>query len=196
VSAELLRPGILDGVAIVVAGASEGEVGAAVAQRCVALGASVRRLDVKDIGEEALAASVAEVLTGGGAVDLLVNDAASLFAQAQPGLPALRACLDASWNATRAVAGAAFLGDGATGGRIVNVTPPASAGEHAEAARAGLENLARTLSTEWARHAVVVTTIAPGEHTAPGDVAQLVAFLASPAGGYYSGCLFTLDAVG
>jgi NAD(P)-dependent dehydrogenase (short-subunit alcohol dehydrogenase family) len=191
VSDELLRAGILDGVVIVVAGAPEGELGAAVAQRCVALGASVKRLDVYELGEEALAASVAELGAGGGAVDLLVNDAASLFVRAQPGLPALRACLDASWNATRAVAGAAFLGD-ATGGRIVNVAPPASAGEHAPAARAGLENLARTLSTEWARHAVVVTTIAPGERSSAGDIGQLVAFLATPAGGYYSGCLFTL----
>jgi citronellol/citronellal dehydrogenase len=195
VSDQLLRAGILEGVVIVVAGAPDGELGEAVAQRCVALGASVRRLEIYELGEEALAASVAEVVAGGGAVDLLVNDGASLFARAQTGLPALRECLDASWNATRAVAGAAFLADGATGGRIVNVAPPPSAGEHAAAARAGLENLARTLSTEWARHAVVVTTIAPSERTAPGDVAQLVAFLASPAGGYYSGCLFTLDAV-
>jgi NAD(P)-dependent dehydrogenase (short-subunit alcohol dehydrogenase family) len=195
VSDELLRAGVLDGVVIVVAGAPDGELGAAVAQRCVALGASVRRLDVNDLGEEALAASVEQVVADGGAADLLVNDAASLFAQAPAGLPALRACLDASWNATRAIAGAAFLGDRATGGRIVNVAPRPSAGEHAEAARAGLENLARTLSTEWARHAVVVTTIAPGESTAAGDIADLVAFLASPAGGYYSGCLFTLGAV-
>ena len=178
---------------MVVAGAPDGELGGAVTQRCVALGASVRRLDVYDVGEEALAASVAEVLADGGTVDLLVNDAASLFGRSGAGLPALRACLDASWNATRAVAGASFLGDEATGGRIVNIAPSPGAGEHAAAARAGLENLARTLSTEWARHAVVVTTIAPGEHSVAGDVAQLVAFLASPAGSYYSGCLFTLD---
>ena len=194
-SEELLRAGVLDGVVIIVAGAPDGELGAAVTQRCVALGASVRRLDVNDGGEEALAAAVAELVADGGAVDLLVNDAASLFAQAAAGPPALRACLDGSWNSTRAVAGAAFLGDGATGGRIVNLAPRPSAGEHATAARAGLENLARTLSIEWARHAVVVTTIAAGEQTAPDDVAQLVAFLASPAGAYYSGCLFTLGAV-
>jgi NAD(P)-dependent dehydrogenase (short-subunit alcohol dehydrogenase family) len=192
VSDELLRAGILERVVIVVAGASEGELGEAVAQRCVALGASVRRLDVYGQGEEAIAASVAELVAGDGTVDLLVNDAASLFARAQPGLPALRACLDASWNATRAIAAAAFLDDGATGGRIVNVAPRPSAGEYAAAARAGLENLARTLSTEWARHAVVVTTIAPGERSSAANIGQLVAFLATPAGGYYSGCLFSL----
>ena len=194
-SDELLRAGVLDGVVIVVAGAPDGELGAAVAQRCAALGASVRWLDVNDVGEEALAASAEQVVADAGAVDLLVNDAASLFARAHAGLPALRASLDASWNATRAIAGAAFLGDHATGGRVINVAPHPSAGEHAAAARAGLENLARTLSIEWARRAVVVTTIAPGERTAPSEVAQLVAFLASPAGGYYSGCLFALGAV-
>lgn len=198
---ELLRAGVLDGAVIVVAGATDGthsgtrELGTAVAQRCGALGASVRRLAINDIGEEALAASAEQVVADEGAVHLLVNDAASLFAQAPAGLPALRACLDASWNATRAVAHAGFLRDGAQGGRVVHVAPRASAGEHAVAARAGLENLARTLSTEWARHAIVVTTIAPGERSTAEEVAQLVAFLASPAGGYYSGCLFTLDEV-
>lgn len=198
---ELLRAGVLDGAVIVVAGAPDGthsgtgELGTAVAQRCGALGASVRRLAINDIGEEALAAAAEQVVADEGAVHLLVNDAASLFAQAPAGLPALRACLDASWNATRAVAHAGFLRDGAQGGRVVHLAPRAGAGEHAVPARAGLENLARTLSTEWARHAIVVTTIAPGERSTAEEVAQLVAFLASPAGGYYSGCLFTLDEV-
>jgi NAD(P)-dependent dehydrogenase (short-subunit alcohol dehydrogenase family) len=192
VNDELLRVGLLEGMAIVVAGAADGELGAAVTRRCAGLGASVQLLDVYNLGEEAIAAATAELLAGSGSVQLLVNDGASLFARAGEGLPGLRSCLDASWNATRALANAAFLADGASGGRIVNVAPPPDAGEHAAAARAGLENLARTLSTEWARHAVVTTTIAPGGASTADDVAQLVAFLASPAGGYYSGCLFAL----
>jgi NAD(P)-dependent dehydrogenase (short-subunit alcohol dehydrogenase family) len=64
----------------------------------------------------------------------------------------------------------------------------------AEAARAGLENLARTLSVEWARFQVRPVAILPGDATSPAEVAELAAFLASPAGAYYSGCAFTLGA--
>ena len=63
---------------------------------------------------------------------------------------------------------------------------------HAEAARAGLENLARTLSIEWARLGIRPVAIHPGTETPAGEVAELAAFLASPAGAYYSGCRFDL----
>jgi NAD(P)-dependent dehydrogenase (short-subunit alcohol dehydrogenase family) len=52
--------------------------------------------------------------------------------------------------------------------------------------------MARTLSVEWARHAITVVAIAPGDGTAGGQVGALVAFLSSPAGDYYSGCLLDL----
>ena len=73
-------------------------------------------------------------------------------------------------------------------GRIA--PPPGDA--HRAAARAGLANVARTLSIEWARHAIRPVAILPGS---PGPTAELVAFLASPAGAYYSGCAFTLGAI-
>ena len=94
---------------------------------------------------------------------------------------ALRACLDASWNVTRAVANRAFL-PGGRGGRIVYLAPSPDAGEHADAARAGLENLARTLSIEWARHRITAVTIAAASGAQAGEVAALTAYLASPAG--------------
>ena len=34
----------------------------------------------------------------------------------------------------------------------------------------------------------------PGDATTDDDVAQLIAYLASPAGDYFSGCAFTLGA--
>jgi NAD(P)-dependent dehydrogenase (short-subunit alcohol dehydrogenase family) len=105
---------------------------------------------------------------------------------------ALRACLDASWNVTRAVANRAFL-PGERGGRIVYIAPAPDGSEHVDAARAGLENLARTLSIEWARHGITAVTIAPGATGAgAGEVAALTAYLASPAGAYFSGCLLDL----
>ena len=90
--------------------------------------------------------------------------------------------LDAAFISTRAVAGAWIAGE--RGGKVVLVAPRDDAPQ-----RAALENLARTLSVEWARYGITATAILPGNDE---DVAQLVAFLASPAGDYYSGCAFTL----
>jgi NAD(P)-dependent dehydrogenase (short-subunit alcohol dehydrogenase family) len=128
-----------------------------------------------------------------GGLDQLVVDGAGLFARAGEGgtREALVTCLDASWNVTRAVANRAFLPEG-RGGRIVYLAPPPDAGEHADAVRAGLENLARTLSIEWARYAVTTVAIAPGGAIPPSEVAALTAYLASPAGAYFSGCLLDL----
>jgi citronellol/citronellal dehydrogenase len=147
--------------------------------------------------EETIATRLAALRADSGRVDVLVNDGASLFARGGGELTALRACLDGCWRAIQAVANGAFIGDGGEGpgGRIVNLAPAPGAGAHAGAARAGLENLARTLSIEWARHGIVTTTIAPADSSEPEAIARLVAFLASPAGGYYSGCVFTLDAL-
>ena len=103
------------------------------------------------------------------------------------------ACLDGAWEVTRAVANAAFI-DAGRPGRIVYLAPPSrdAARRRARgAARAGLENLARTLSIEWARYAITLVTIAPGEHVA-GEVGALAAYLGSPAGAYFSGCLLDL----
>ncbi len=144
----------------------------------------------------------------GAGVDVLVTDCASLFARAGGGRAALRACVDATWTLTQAVVGDAFLTRG-RGGRIVFIAPAPSAGEHAAAALAALENLARTLSVEWARYALTVVTIAPGPGSgtgsdrdpdtgaqAAGEASALVAYLASPAGAYFSGCLLDLRGTG
>ena len=58
----------------------------------------------------------------------------------------------------------------------------------------GVENLARTLSIEWARYGIRTAALLPGDATDPGEVAELAAFLASRAGDYYSGCRFDLGA--
>ena len=97
----------------------------------------------------------------------------------------VRAALDGAWDAIRAH----MLPPGRTGGLIVLLSPPGD-DAHAEAARAGLENLARTLSIEWARYAIRPVTIHQGSD--PRATAELVAFLASTAGAYYAGCAFRL----
>ena len=160
----LLRDGLLEGTAVAFAGA--GPLGAAVAARAASLGAAVD-------GPE-------------GAPDVLVWDGSAPPVDAD----AVRGALDGAWLALRPVA-VAMIGSG--GGRVV-LLAPAPGGAHAAAVRAGLENLARTLSVEWARHLVRPVAILPGAATSPAEVAELVAFLASPAGEYYSGCAFELGA--
>jgi NAD(P)-dependent dehydrogenase (short-subunit alcohol dehydrogenase family) len=93
--------------------------------------------------------------------------------------------LDEAWDAIRGA-----LRDDQL---IVLIAPPPG-DPHAEAARAGLENMARTLSIEWARRAIRPVAITPGKTTSPAEIAELVAYLASPAGAYYSGCRFDLGA--
>jgi len=211
-ASKLLRPGLLDGVRVLVAapvshapneaagaGAGRAAHADAVASACAALGAVVSRWSAQD-PEQAH-------------VDLLVVDAGASFAResadggagdeqslAAASREALRVCLDGAWEASRAVANAAFI-DAGRPGRIVYLAPAAkssSAGdaapsvEYADAARAGLENLSRTLSIEWARYGVTLVTIAPGERTSEAEVAALVAYLASRAGAYFSGCLLDL----
>jgi NAD(P)-dependent dehydrogenase (short-subunit alcohol dehydrogenase family) len=174
----LLRDGLLTGTAVVVAapGAEPGPFGSAVAARAGELGAAVEPLGVDPAGEER---------PFGGRADLLVWDGAAAAAGG------VRAALDGAWLAIRPVAAAAMIPDECGGGRIVLLAPPPG-GVDAAGARAGLENLARTLSVEWARFMVRPVAVLPGAATSPAEVAELVAFLASPAGEYYSGCAFSL----
>ncbi len=200
---ELLRPGLLEGVGVVVAGASsEAEIATAVADGCVALGASASSCELlgessAELGEEEIEARVDRALENLEGVDFLAVDGAGLFDARAGGREALGGCLDLTWGVTRAVANKAFIAPQRPG-RIVFVAPPAGdeAARHGEAARAGLENLARTLSIEWARYGIAPVAIAPGASTEVGEVAAVIAYLASPAGDYFSGTLLDLRGAG
>jgi hypothetical protein len=122
-------------------------------------------------------------------LNALVYDAAGPFASG-----GLRAALDGAWEAVRAIATGALIPSG-QGGRIVLQTPRPDAADHADAARAALENLSRTLSIEWARYGITTVAITPGVRTSSSDLGSLVAFLLSPAGAYFSGCRFELGAI-
>jgi len=170
----LLRRGLLEGRGIVTVGVSAG-----VRQELVELGARVEEL-------------VAE--PGFGEEEEQVGQWAGERAPLHTVVYAARAGeeTDAVWVAVREVAvGALIPGDGP--GKVVLIGPaPGSSG--AEALRAALENLARTLSIEWARYQVTVVAVAPGAGTDDAALAQLVAFLCSPAGEYLSGCRLELRA--
>jgi NAD(P)-dependent dehydrogenase (short-subunit alcohol dehydrogenase family) len=200
-AARVLRPGLLEGVSLLVVGsagcdepASE-SLGRAVGKVCEQLGSRVhahsREPHAPDptAGAAAIDVAVTNVASAPGGIDMLIVDGAAMSASG-----GLCGCLEGAWDATRAVVNLAFLPAEPTPStrRIVYLAPAQGAGEQADAARAGLENLGRTLSTEWARYGITLVTIAPGETTATGEVAALCAYLASPAGAYFSGCLLDL----
>jgi hypothetical protein len=164
-----LRAGLLDGIQI-----TTHECGEVLVSQLVALGATV-------------------VAAGEACVpDAIVCDVGSLDA------------LDEAWPVIQGVVAdsmipAGPLPDGATR-KVLLIGPRpggsgGAGGVGSEPARAALENLARTLSVEWARFSIVAAMVAPGEDTTDEQVATLAAFLCSSAGHYYSGCRFSLGGV-
>jgi NAD(P)-dependent dehydrogenase (short-subunit alcohol dehydrogenase family) len=165
---ELLRPGLLEGRAIAVTHEAAGS-------GLRALGAATPVLALgSPIDDETLAAAATEL----GPVDAVVCDGRPLFAAAGGGLHGLRAAADGCFAAARAVVNACFIPAGR--GKVLFLAPDDAA------TAAALENTARTLGTEWARHGIVVACIHAGDETE-----GLVAFLCSAAGDYFSGCAFT-----
>src|SRR5256886_3033250 len=131
----------------------------------------------------------------------------------------VRLNLIGTWLITHAAATKAMIPAG--GGKIVNVTLSPHHGlpgmAHSSAARAAVENLMRVLSIEWSRFDIKLNAIATGHFETdaiqkypepvrrgvaqtvplgrmgrPEEQAWLVAYLASPAGDYYSGAIFTI----
>lgn len=172
------REGLLAGRVVAVTGDSG---------RLPALGAEVEALSdawsLDEPGADELAAAIARRRGG---LDALIADAREPFGAG--GATALAAALDGTWRLVRALATAAMI-PGGRGGTVVLVAPAPGAGAGARAARAGLENLARTLSVEWSRFSIRVTAIAPGDTTTEPELGDLVAWLLSAAGDYVSGTL-------
>jgi len=134
----------------------------------------------------------------------------------------IRLNVEGTWLMTHAVATRAMIPD-SRGGKVVNVTLSPHHGlpgmAHSSAARAAVENLTRVLSIEWARFGIRLTALAAGHFatdtlrtkypkavvegvagTVPlqrmgteAEFAWLVAYLASPAGDYFSGAVLTID---
>jgi NAD(P)-dependent dehydrogenase (short-subunit alcohol dehydrogenase family) len=120
--------------------------------------------------------------------DAIVFDAAEAFGDG--GRDGLREASARGWTAIRDVATEALIPH--ERGKVVVIAPRPDAGAFADAARAALESLARTLSVEWARYGITATVITPGTDTADEQIAELVCFLVSPAGDYFSGCRLSL----
>jgi hypothetical protein len=161
----------------------------AVAARLAHFGAVVERLQDAILDDEEEAAAWARDRAP---LSAAVIDARDWFASG--GADALRITLERTWRAARAVATGALLA-AAQPSRLLFIAPAAGSGRHAEPARAGLENLARTLSVEWARCAITAVAVAPGAGTTDAELAELACFVVSSAGGYLSGCRIDLGAV-
>lgn len=181
----ILRQGLLDGRAVALAGGVPPAIGGALS----GLGARVEELDAAlgpgpELDEDGASAWAQRA----GPLYALVYQAAPAFGSG--GQDGLRDSLERAWVAVRTLAVAALIPAGA--GKVVLIGPRPDAGPFAAAARAALENLARTLSVEWARYGVGVVAIAPGAATGEEALAELVCFLVSPAGEYFTGCVFEL----
>lgn len=181
-----LLEGLLEGIHVVVCGGDA----PVLASACATRGAHVHDLPAEPADEAAVAAAVA-ALPG---VDVLACDAGALLGAGGGGGAALSDALAATWNATRAVLTGRLEPQGA--GMVVLVAPRPRDGEQAGAGAAALENLARTTSVEWARLGVRVVTVRPRDVTPDAALADLLAYLASPAGAYFSGCVLDLGAAG
>jgi len=181
----LLRSGLLEGVSVLLAGS-----GSRVAERCAELGADVHVLDADLSDEEALAACVQALPE----IAVLVCDTAPALRGAADDGAALSEAVAGAFNATRAIVTAKL--EPAGGGLVLLIAPRPRDGALADAAAAALENLARTTSVEWARLGARVVAVRPRDVTTDGALADLVAYLASPAGAYFSGCVLDLGAAG
>ena len=126
-----------------------------------------------------------------------------------------------TWLMTHAAATRAFIPQG--GGKVLSVTLSPHNGMpgmvHSGAARAAVENMMRTLAVEWSRFGIKLCALAAGQFATetlmtkypqvvvdnlersipigragrPEEMAWLVAYLASPAGDFFSGTTITID---
>ena len=131
-----------------------------------------------------------------------------------------RLAVDAVWDLTRAVAERSMIPNESGVVVFIGFSPRRGMAEmaHAAAARAAIENLAGSLALEWSRHGIRTVCVALGniategldgygpERVAewerevplgrlgtPEEAAALIAFLASPGGGYVTGTTVVMD---
>ena len=181
--------------------------------------------DIRDT--EQVAAFVTLVEGAWKKVDVLINNAGGQFpspaeAMAPKGWEAvIRNNLNGTFFMTREVATRLMIP--ARRGRIVNVTAMVARGfpgmSHTGAARAGVENLTKSLAIEWAAHGLRVNAVAPGNNIRTSgtdqygeelleltrkatplkrlgtadEVARVIVFLASDAADFVTGSVWGID---
>lgn len=172
-----------------------------------------------------------QVLAQHSKIDGLVNNAGGQFASPAEfiSLKGWTAVLETNLTGTFLMCREAYNRSmNVHGGAIVNMLMDNSRGfpgmAHSAAARAGIENLTKTLAVEWARSGVRINAVAPGLINSSGldnypeamrpiieetiqdtpakrmgtesEVAAMITFLLSPAAAYISGESIKIDGAG
>lgn len=161
-----------------------------------------------------------------GEIDILVNNAGGQFPTTAQSLSSkgfeavVRNNLFGTWNMTQSVALQSLIPR--KSGHIVNVIAQIRRGfpgmVHTGAARAGVENMTKTLAVEWACHGLNINAVAPGvietsgtkqyppelletskkitplkRLGTPEEVAHLIVYLCSSASSFVTGQTFYID---
>jgi peroxisomal trans-2-enoyl-CoA reductase len=180
--------------------------------------------DIREIDQ--IAAFVTGVRSALGEISVLVNNAGGQFPMPAEALSprgwdaVIRNNLNGTFYMTREVAIASMIPQ--RRGRIVNIIANVARGfpgmVHTGAARAGVDNMTKTLAVEWAQYGIATNSIAPGiirssgtdrypeelvemsrRHTpmkrlgTPEEVAELCAYLASDAASFVTGETWYID---
>ena len=188
VTAEFFQPELLSGRRLLAVGPDGDAQTPAIADLCRELGGECLTRSSTDqdwvVGEplELLAITVAPSV----APELAAGD-----------LVGVELC--AVWAVVSGLVGAALAQEGCTKTPVQKLALIAPARDDSLVAgplERALENMARTLSVEWSRFGVRTVAIAREPETPPMEVAAMVAYLASAAGDYFSGCLLELGRSG
>lgn len=178
--------------------------------------------------EESIKSCVKTCIDNFGTIDILVNNGGGQFPSPaelinKKGWHAVvETNLTGTFFLTQEVFNRAMVKNG---GAIVNITMDNRNGfammAHSAAARAGVENLTKTLANEWGRHGVRINSIAPGTIKSSGldsyapefqqmvmeygknnqtyrlgteaEIAAAIVFLASPAASFITGITMAVD---
>jgi citronellol/citronellal dehydrogenase len=192
--------------------------------RALGINAMAAPCDIRET--EQIAAFVEQVNATHGPATVLVNNAGGQFPTTAESVSArgweavVRNNLNGTFFMTQAVAIEHMIPH--RRGRVVNVIANIARGfpgmVHTGAARAGVENLTKTLAIEWASHNIQVNAVAPGiirtsgidqypaelveasRRRTPmkrlgtkGEVAQLIVYLASDAANFVTGETWYID---
>lgn len=212
------------GAAVCISGRNEAKLQAAAGRLAESGKVSYFVCDIRQPEQtEALAAFMQEQY---GRVDFLVNNAGGQFpAPAEQISPkgfhaVVNNNLNGTWNMTHTIANRFFIPQ--KSGSIVNIIANIYRGfpgmMHTGAARAGVDNMTKTLAVEWSRYGIRVNAVAPGIIQSTGleqypeeikrniaetiplkrlgsteEVAYLTAFLLSPMATYITGETIYID---